>query len=176
MKAKTLTLGQAAKLTGKSKSTLSAAIKNGKLTARRLGAGYEIEPSELFRVYEKVMELPTAPNPKPDTSMSVEERLKMAALEKDLHYTKEMLAKSEEDKQEMKTDRDKWRQQATLFITQSEECKKRAEEIEKVAQATKEALLRDLQAATEALNQHRTIMQRIQRKRLGRWLIKRVRD
>jgi len=48
-----LTLTEAAEQTGKSKSTLTRAIKNGGLSAHRNEHGdYRVEPSELFRVYE----------------------------------------------------------------------------------------------------------------------------
>jgi excisionase family DNA binding protein len=44
------TLGEAAKAVGLSKPTLSRAIKNGKLSARKLNDGsYQIDPSELER-------------------------------------------------------------------------------------------------------------------------------
>ena len=47
-----LTLGQAAKEVGKSKSTINRAIKNGRLSAQRLDDGsYRIDPAELFRVW-----------------------------------------------------------------------------------------------------------------------------
>lgn len=47
-----LTLGQAAKETGLSKPTISAAIKSGRLSAARgEGGQYQIDPAELFRVY-----------------------------------------------------------------------------------------------------------------------------
>jgi excisionase family DNA binding protein len=47
-----LTLGQAARLTGTSKTTLTRAIKAGRLSAtRREDGGYEIDPAELSRVY-----------------------------------------------------------------------------------------------------------------------------
>lgn len=46
------TLGQAAKTTGLSKTALSRAIKNGRLSATRNEQGeYQIDPAELFRVY-----------------------------------------------------------------------------------------------------------------------------
>ncbi len=48
-----LTLGQAARLTGTSKTTLTRAIKAGRLSAsRREDGGYRIDPAELSRVYE----------------------------------------------------------------------------------------------------------------------------
>lgn len=47
-----LTLRQAAELTGKSKSTLTRAIKSGRLSASRDGEGmYTIDPAELARAY-----------------------------------------------------------------------------------------------------------------------------
>lgn len=49
-------LTHAAKLVGKSKPTISKAIKTGRLTAVKVGNGYEIEAAELFRVYPKVSE------------------------------------------------------------------------------------------------------------------------
>lgn len=46
------TLGTAAKATGKAKSTILRAIKNGTISATRSHNGsYEIEPSELHRVF-----------------------------------------------------------------------------------------------------------------------------
>jgi excisionase family DNA binding protein len=48
----TLTLGEAARLTGLGKTTLARAIKAGRLSATRTEAGsYQIDPAELARVY-----------------------------------------------------------------------------------------------------------------------------
>ena len=50
-----LSASQAAKAVGKSVPTITRAIKSGKLTANKLDSGgYEIEPSELFRVWKAV--------------------------------------------------------------------------------------------------------------------------
>jgi hypothetical protein len=47
------TLGTAAKATGRAKSTILRAIKNGTISAYKAHDGsYEIEPSELHRVFE----------------------------------------------------------------------------------------------------------------------------
>ncbi len=47
-----LTLGQAAKEVGKSKTAISNAIKSGRVSAGRTeSGGYQIDPAELFRVY-----------------------------------------------------------------------------------------------------------------------------
>jgi len=50
-----LTLGQAAKEVGRSKTALTNAIRSGRLSATRLDNGsYCIDPSELFRIYSPV--------------------------------------------------------------------------------------------------------------------------
>jgi hypothetical protein len=47
------TLGTAAKATGKAKSTILRAVKSGTISATKaLDGSYEIEPSELHRVFE----------------------------------------------------------------------------------------------------------------------------
>ena len=49
------TLGTAAQATGKGKTTIHTAIKTGKLSATRNENGsYEIDASELFRVYDPI--------------------------------------------------------------------------------------------------------------------------
>jgi outer membrane autotransporter protein len=45
------TLGTAAKHVGKSKPTISKAIKDGKLSAKKIDGVYQIEPSELLRIF-----------------------------------------------------------------------------------------------------------------------------
>lgn len=48
----TLTLNQAAKESGRAKSTISKALKSGKLSyVSKTDAGYEIDPAELHRVF-----------------------------------------------------------------------------------------------------------------------------
>jgi hypothetical protein len=47
-----LTLGQAAKETGQSKSTIFKALESGKLSyVEKTSVGYKIDPAELFRVF-----------------------------------------------------------------------------------------------------------------------------
>ena len=48
---KLLTLGEAAKLTGKSKPTISKAIKDGRISGNKVDGVFQIEVSELMRVY-----------------------------------------------------------------------------------------------------------------------------
>jgi len=57
------TLGKAAEATGKSKTTIHRAIHSGKLSAFRNEQGeYEIDPSELMRVYDIVTPEPKRQN------------------------------------------------------------------------------------------------------------------
>lgn len=54
MKQTTFTARQAAKETGKSVSTISRAIKSGRLSAKKSeSGGYDIEAAELFRVFDQ---------------------------------------------------------------------------------------------------------------------------
>jgi hypothetical protein len=63
-----LSLGQAAKEVGLDKSTLSRAIKSGKLSAhRKESGGYEIDPAELFRVFAPASKKSDAAHPPLDT-------------------------------------------------------------------------------------------------------------
>jgi hypothetical protein len=60
----TLSLGQAAKEVGLDKSTLSRAIKRGRLSAQRTDSGgYAIDPAELFRVFPPASQKPPALSP-----------------------------------------------------------------------------------------------------------------
>lgn len=75
------TIGEAAKATGKSKATISKSIKNGNLSATRLGSTptspFAIEASELFRVFPK----PSTLNTQHNTDEHVEKHLENNALE-----------------------------------------------------------------------------------------------
>lgn len=73
-----LSLSKAAKETGKSKPTISKAIKTGRLSAKKVGVGYEIDPAELFRVYPKVAEtLPVKEAEVSPLASSLETEVKM---------------------------------------------------------------------------------------------------
>ncbi len=52
----TFSLTAAAKEVAKSKPTISKAIKTGRLSAKKVGQGYEIDAAELFRVWPKATE------------------------------------------------------------------------------------------------------------------------
>lgn len=104
-----LSLSQAAKLTGKSKSTINRAIKTGKLSAARHEDGsYSIDPAELARAFA-VEPLGGAKRSDPELDGThLLERL--SALE-------DMLNREREISLDLKEDRDRWRQQATALLT-----------------------------------------------------------
>ncbi len=104
-----LSLSQAAKLTGKSKSTINRAIKIGKLSATRHEDGtYSIDPAELARTFD--VEPPEGTKRRdadPDGTRLLE---RIEALEA-------MLSREREISDDLKEDRDRWRQQATALLT-----------------------------------------------------------
>jgi len=67
------TLGTAAKHVGKSKPTISKAIKDGKLSATKVNGVYQIDPSELDRAFPRnsPSEARTAPLRAPSGSIYV---------------------------------------------------------------------------------------------------------
>ena len=121
-----MTLSQAAKVSGKSKSTLSRAIKMGRLSATRLEDGnFSIDPAELFRAYpatpsnpydERHIEQGATPIP-----AELQNRISMLELllEKERETVareREISAREREISADLKEDRDRWRQQATSLL------------------------------------------------------------
>lgn len=114
------TLGDAAKATGKSKTTLHRAIKSGRISASKAEDGsYSIDPSELHRVFPAA----TAGTPLGLLPKNDEERLSntLSALriqlemhEKERERERALLQETIAD---LREDRDKWRQQATSLLT-----------------------------------------------------------
>jgi hypothetical protein len=77
------TLGTAAKATGKAKSTILRAIKSGAISATKTHDGsYEIEPSELHRVFPPNSAQQASSNDtQPDEEQSATLRLRLEILE-----------------------------------------------------------------------------------------------
>ena len=97
-----LSASQAAKAVGKSTQTITRAIKSGKLSAGpRSGGWYEIEPSELFRVWPATSNDTDATS----TTLRIETPVVTSALEREIDLLREMLDQT-------KSDRDSWKEQA----------------------------------------------------------------
>lgn len=106
------TLGEAAKATGKSKATLSKAIKSGRLSALKDETGtFRIDPAELHRVYPA-----TPQGEQKETPVNTLETGDYRALQARLEATEERLADKDAVIADLREDRDKWRQQATALL------------------------------------------------------------
>lgn len=111
------TLGEAAKATGKSKATISKAIKSGRISAQKDETGtFQIDPSELHRVYP-----PTVSYEHKETPVNAQEKTDNDGIIRELKARLEAAHERLSDKEtviaDLKEDRDRWRQQATLLLT-----------------------------------------------------------
>ena len=109
------TLGQAAKATGKSKTTIQRSIAKGRISAKKDASGvYQIDPSELHRVFA-----PISPDtvPKPPQSNTTPPHDDTPVLQAKIDALEEMLAREREALDELRADRDAWKQQATGLLS-----------------------------------------------------------
>lgn len=110
------TLGEAAKASGKSKATISKAIKSGRLSAVKQDTGvFRIEAAELHRVYPKPVDGNQDRTPKtvvqtPENTPTVKE------LQARLEAAQERLTDRDTVIADLREDRDRWRQQATALL------------------------------------------------------------
>ena len=105
-----LTLGQAHKLTGVSKGTLSKALKSGKLSyINKTSAGYEIDRSELLRVFPIKQARPSI-DEQLETPQEARENI---ALQAKLDAQDRLLERFEAEIDDLKGQRDKWEAHAT---------------------------------------------------------------
>ena len=110
------TLGEAAKATGKSKATISKAIKFGRISARKDETGtFHIDPSELHRVYP-----PTVYSEQKETQKNTPEKTDIDGTIRELQARLEAANERLSDKEtviaDLREDRDRWRQQATALL------------------------------------------------------------
>lgn len=136
-----LTLGQAARETGKSKSVISKAISTGQLsTISKDDSGYKIDPAELFRVFpqggpentkndkKERLETPTG---------KLENTYKIKELELKLEVSQERIREKDQAIAEIRLERDSWRNQAErLSLTYQPEPPRMPQESDLSAVAT----------------------------------------
>lgn len=109
------TLGTAAKATGKSKTTIQRAISNGTISAYKSEKGsYSIDPAELHRVFPRIGGETVTRDTEMDITRPKDEtpalRAKVEALEA-------MLTREREALEEIRTDRDAWKHQASALLS-----------------------------------------------------------
>ena len=107
-----LTLSQAAKALGKSKSTLNRAIKTGRLSATRNEDGtFSINPAELYRAFPEPSE-----NAKQERGKEQDRTVVSDDLSSRISLLQQLLEREREVVADLKEDRDRWRQQATSLL------------------------------------------------------------
>jgi excisionase family DNA binding protein len=118
-----LTIGEAAQQTGKSKSTLSRAIKQGKISASRNDDGsFSIAESELFRFYKRVWSatVEAAKNTTNDADATPkatpEKDIEIATLRAELHAARDKIDDLKRQADEIREDRDAWKHQASRLL------------------------------------------------------------
>jgi hypothetical protein len=111
------TLGEAATATGMSKAALSKAIKQGRISAKRKegrnDGAFEIDPAELHRVYPPVNTKP----PISEHEQTQETVSENAQLKAKVDALGELLEQVKAERDDLRKDRDHWRQQATNLLT-----------------------------------------------------------
>ena len=108
------TLGTAAKATGKDRATISRAIKKGRLSAAKNDSGeWQIDPSELHRVYPPLKEADSAHNREGATESYTELRTERRVLEVKLEAALQRIEALEADKAFLQTELTK----ATTLLT-----------------------------------------------------------
>lgn len=115
------TLTQAAKESKKSKSTISEAISSGRLSAVKDENGrYQIDPSELFRVYPPNVtepELKTITEPESERIEQAVLKQKVEFLERELNREREFVSSLERRLDEESAER----RRLTLLLTHQQE-------------------------------------------------------
>lgn len=111
-----LTMGEAAKLAGISKATLSRAIKNGRVSATRNDkGGFDIDPAELFRAYPRNAATVAANGSVKQSATGIATALEpdeTLALKAEIDGLKAQLALMREHADDIKAQRDGWQKQA----------------------------------------------------------------
>jgi len=109
------TLGRAAKATGKSKTTIQRAVAKGLISAEKGQNGeYQIDPAELHRVFPLKNSVTVPDNTIWNETRPHSDPMELAARIRGLE---EMLVREREALDEIRADRDAWKQQAIALLS-----------------------------------------------------------
>lgn len=115
------TIGQAAKETGKAKSTIKKSIDSGELSvSEKTSRGFKINAAELFRVFPKKTEERSENEPKEQTE-TPEYRIENSILKAKLELAEQRYDDAHRTIEDLRTDRDAWKHQATALIEDKSE-------------------------------------------------------
>lgn len=110
------TLGEAAKATGMSKATISKALKTGRISGSKGQDGrFSIEPVELHRVYPVNVD-PTVQSERHETGANTVGLSELMLLQAKLDAADARLSDRDATIEDLREDRDRWRQQATVLL------------------------------------------------------------
>ena len=110
------TLGTAAKATGKSKATISKALKLGRISGHKGDDGvFQIDPAELHRVYPLTSQGEREETPK-SVPQDTHTNILVRELETRLEAAQQRLTDKDGVIDDLREDRDRWRQQATSLL------------------------------------------------------------
>ena len=116
------TLGTAAKATGKSRTSILRAIEKGKISAKKDDHGrWNIDPSELHRVYPPEQKSNSTNNSAAVTVANSDLLLEITTLKAKLEAANERDRLKNEVIEDLRQERDDWKQQATALLTDQRE-------------------------------------------------------
>jgi hypothetical protein len=105
-----LTAREAGERVGKTRQAIIKAIRKGTISAAKDESGeWRIAPAELFRVYPPVSQVD-------DTHPATESASDTAGLRREIEVLRERLAEKDEQIDDLREDRDRWREQATRLL------------------------------------------------------------
>ena len=107
-----MTLNQAAKESGKAKKTILEALKNNRMSGEKNEKGqWEIDPSELFRVFPH-QQSNQSRKPKPTPLEKPENHQQISVLEKEVEMLREQLSRSDAERDRWREESESWKEQA----------------------------------------------------------------
>jgi hypothetical protein len=105
-----LTAREAGERVGKTRQAIIKAIRKGTLSAAKDESGeWRIDPAELFRVYPPVSQVD-------GTHPATGNASDTAGLRREIELLRERLAEKDEQIDDLREDRDRWREQATRLL------------------------------------------------------------
>jgi hypothetical protein len=105
-----LTAREAGERVGKTRQAIIKAIRKGTISAAKDDNGeWRIDPAELFRVYPPVSQVD-------DTDHATETVQDTDGLRREIEVLRERLAEKDEVIDDLREDRDRWREQATRLL------------------------------------------------------------